>query len=444
MTNHAADAVADIAATPTAIRRRLAGMMFLQYFMQGAYLTILSVYVKDALHFTDDQIGWFISAMAVGPVLAPFIVGQLVDRMLPTERVLAGCHFLGGLIMLVIFYQTEFVPVIVLGTIYSILYIPTMMLTNSLAFHHLRDRDREFPRVRVWGTIGFIVPSWLISFYFLKGLTGDALSRGQGIAFIVAGIAGIVMSVYCLTLPSTPPTPRGSGQFAPAVVLRLMKRRDFAVLFIVSFFIAAVHNYFFVWNSPLVKELLTRHEWGDRTQAFTTLGQITEILVMALLAPVILKLGYKRTMIVGAIAYAVRCLAFAEAANPDLPFGAALAVAAFGQSLHGFCFAFFMASAFIYIDREAPPDVKGSLQTIYGVFVMGLGGVAGGVWGGRMGKWFPETLLVDGVKSRTFDNWAPIWLWCAAAAALCAVAMALFFPRVAPKPEAAGELGSKR
>jgi len=437
MTPTAAEPVDHVGTTPVSIRRRLAGMMFLQYFMQGAYLTILSVYVKDALHFTDEQIGWFISAMAVGPVLAPFVVGQLVDRMLPTERVLAGCHFLGGLIMLALFYQTKFIPVIVLGTIYSILYIPTMMLTNSMAFHHLRNRDQEFPMVRVWGTIGFIVPSWLISFYFLRGLTGDELSRRQGVAFIVSGIAGLVMAGYCFLLPHTPPTPRGSGNFAPGVVLRLLKRRDFAVLFAVSFFIAAVHNYFFVWNSPLVKQLLARNGWADRTQAFTTIGQITEILVMALLAPMILKLGYKRTMIIGAIAYAVRCVAFAGAASTDLPFGTALAVAAFGQSLHGICFAFFMAAAFIYIDRQAPADVKGSLQTIYGVFVMGLGGVAGGVWGGRMGDRFSQSLPgVGGTETKIYD-WSPIWLWCAAVALLCAVAMAILFPSTASESPAA-------
>jgi nucleoside transporter len=413
-----------VAATPPAVRRKLAGMMFLQYFMQGAYLTIVSMYMKNALHFTDDQIGWFMAAMGVGPVLAPFIVGQLVDRMYPTERVLAVCHLLGGVVMIAIYYQTQFVPVIVLGTIYSVLYVPTTMLTNSMAFHHLKNRDREFPMVRVCGTIGFIVPSWLILFYFLKGLEGDALNRAQGIAFVVAGVAGLVMAGYCLLLPHTPPVPRGSGQFAPGVVIRLMKRLDFAVLFAVSFVIAAVHNYFFVWNSPQVHELLDRHGWADRTQAFTTIGQITEILAMALLAPAIAKLGYKRTMVLGAIAYALRCVAFSQASSPDLGFGAGLALATFGQALHGFCFAFFLAAAFIYIDRAAPSDVKGSLQTIYGVFVLGMGFVVGGIWGGRMGDLFSH-----GPKGAKVYDWSPLWLWCAATAAICAVALALFFPR---------------
>jgi nucleoside transporter len=415
-------------ATPPAVRRKLAGMMFLQYFMQGAYLTIVSMYLKDALHFSNAQIGWFMAALAVGPLLAPFVVGQLVDRMLPTERVLAACHFLGGLVMIALYFQSEFMPVIVLGTLYSVLYIPTTMLTNAMAFHHLRNRDREFPLVRVWGTIGFCLPAWFILFFYLRQFEGEALNRAQGIAFLVAGATGLLMAVYCLTLPHTPPNPRGSGRFAPGVVLGLMKRRDFAVLFAVTFFIAAVHNYFFVWNSPNVKELLARNNWSEGTQAFTTIGQIMEIAAMGLLAASIAKLGYKRTMLLGASAYALRCVAFAFASTPELPFAAAFAIAAAGQALHGFCFAFFMATAFIYIDRAAPPDVKGSLQTIYGNFIMGIGFVVGGIWGGRMGDAFSQTTVAVGVETTRYE-WSPIWLWCAAAAAACVVVLALLFPR---------------
>ena len=431
MTSRAAANSADLPATPPQIRRRLAGMMFLQYFMQGAYLPILSLYIKSGLNFTDQQVGWTLAAIGIGPVLAPFIVGQLVDRMFPTERVLAACHLLGGLIMLAIYSQSTFEPLIALATLYSVLYVPTTMLANSLAFHHLRNPDREFPMVRVWGTIGFIAPSWLMSFYFLKNLTGEALARGQSITFIVAGIAGLIMAGYALLLlPHTPATPRGSGKFAPGVVLELTKRRDFAVLFVVTFFIAVVHSYFFVWNSPQLNEFFGRHGWADRTNAFTTIGQITEIAAMALLAPAILKLGYKRTMVLGAIAYAVRCVAFSQVSSPELSVGAALALATFGQALHGFCFAFFMAAAFIYIDRAAPGDVKGSLQTIYGVFVMGIGLAAGSVWGGRMGERFliASTTAADGTVTKLYD-WSPIWLWCAALAAACALALAIFFPR---------------
>lgn len=406
---------------------RLRAMMFLQYFAQGSYLTIVAVYLKDGLKFSGSEVGWIMGAIGLGPLVAPFIVGQLVDRHLATERVLAACHLLAGIVMLGLYQQTAFGPVVTLATVYSVLYVPTMMLTNSLAFHHLADRDREFPLVRVWGTIGFIVPSWLILFYFLKGLEGEALSRAQGVAFAVSGVAGLVMAVYSLTLPHTPPDPSRSGSFAPGVVLRLARRRDFGVLFIVTFFLAMAHNYYFVFNSPLVKSVLLRVNEADWVQTFTTLGQVAEIGVMAALGPALLKLGYKRTMLIGAASYALRCIALAVAGDAAIPFGLAASLAAVGQVLHGVCFGFFLAAAFIYVDRASPPDVKGSMQTIFGTFVFGIGGVLGAVLGGQMDEWF-----VTGEGASAVYQWNPIWLSCAALAGVFALVLAVGFPKQWP------------
>jgi Na+/melibiose symporter-like transporter len=297
------------------------------------------------------------------------------------------------------------------------------MLTNSLAFHHLQDRNREFPLVRVWGTIGFIVPSWFILFYFLKGLQGSELIHAQGIAFAVSGVAGLVMSAYCLTLPHTPPMQQTSGEFAPGVVFRLLRQPAFRVLFGVTFFIAAVHNYYFTWNGTLVRSVLARADRADSTQAFTTIGQIAEIAAMALLALALRRFGFKRTMLLGGLAYTVRCLVLAAAGSETLSFPAACGLAAAGQALHGFCFAFFMAAAFIYLDRTSPSDVKGSVQTIYGTLVMGLGMVFGGFVAGAIGDRFSS----GSGSSKVFD-WPPIWLVCAAIAAACTVVFAVAFP----------------
>ena len=170
---------------------RLSIMMFLQYFVQGAYLPIASVYVERTLGFTSMQVGLFVSALAIGPILAPFIVGQLVDRFFATERVMAACHLVGGILMLLLAVQTEVWPVIILGTVYSILYVPTMMLTNSLAFQHLKDSEMEFPWIRLCGTLGFIVPAYVIEFWWLRGLTGAELDQARAVAFTLSGIVGI-------------------------------------------------------------------------------------------------------------------------------------------------------------------------------------------------------------------------------------------------------------
>lgn len=412
------------AVTPRSVKLRLCGMMFLQYFVQGAYLTIVAAYLKNALEFSEGEIGWFMGAISVGPVLAPLVVGQLVDRLLPTERVLGACHFVSGLLMLALYRQTEFWPVVLLGTAYSVLYVPTTMLTNSMAFHHLADRNREFPLVRLWGTIGFIVPAWLIEFYFLQGLSGAELNKARGVAFAVSGFGGLLMGLYCFTLPHTPPTDRGSGKFAPGVVFQLLRKREFAVLFGVSFFIAMAHQYYFKWNQLVVEEVLRREQLASWAQRFMTISQITEILAMALLGLMIARLGYKRVLLLGASCYAIRCVLLAGAPTWPLPFAAACLIAGIAQALHGFCFAFFLATAFIYLDRSAPSDIKGSVQTVYGVLVVGLGMVVGGIWGGFMGGRFAR-----GVGEATVYEWNPIWLWCAALAAVCTLALAVMFPR---------------
>ena len=137
--------------TQRSLKLRLCGMMFLQYFVQGCYLPIASLYVEQTLGFSARQVGIFGSALAVGPLFAPFVLGQLVDRHFATQRVVAFCHFVAGVLMIALYLQEGVWPVIILGTIYSVLYVPTMMLTNALAFHHLKDRDKEFPIVRLPG-----------------------------------------------------------------------------------------------------------------------------------------------------------------------------------------------------------------------------------------------------------------------------------------------------
>lgn len=411
--------------TPRSLLVRLCLMMFGQYFVQGSYLSIVSVYLRDTLGFNELQIGYISAALGVGPLLAPLVIGQLVDRWLPTERVLAGCHFLAGLTMLAMYTQREFTPVILLVTLYSALYVPTMMLTNTVAFRHLLNRDREFPLVRVCGTLGFIVPAWLIEFYFKPMLAAQGSGGGYGIAFVVSGLAGILVAFYCLTLPSTPPAQAVSGKYAPGVIFGLLRRRDFLFLTLVTFVVAGVHTFYFVWNTPLLQTVLARVGLADKVQSFSTIGQIAEIAAMALIGPSIARLGYKRTMGIGLAAYALRCAALAAAGDGMFSPGASVALAATGNALHGVCFGFFLATAFMYVNNTSPPDVKGSMQTIYGTLIFGLGGVIGAKLAGDVGKHF----RISAENVEAVYNWNGIWLTCAAAAALCWLVFVIAFPR---------------
>jgi nucleoside transporter len=429
---------------------RLCLMMFLQYFIQGSYLPIASVYVQDALGFTASQVGYFGMALALGPILTPFLFGQLVDRHFATERVVAFCHLAGGAVLLTLYLQTNVWLVIGLGALYSVLYVPTMMLTNALAFHHLKNSAREFPLIRLWGTIGFVAPAWWIEMVWLAGLEGQELNEARGLAFMLAGAVSLLMGLYCLILPHTPPQPGKARDFAPGAVVRsFLTQWNLLVLLVVTLLIGVAHQFFFVWNSPFLKDILRSGQWaGAAEQRIASIGQICEVAVMAGLGLAIVRYGFKRVMIVGILAYTLRCLIFAAVFAFALPFAARLALAGLGQALHGLCFGCFLAAAFMYIDRVIRIDLRGSMQTLYGTTVLGLGFFLGGYVGGYIGEIFTtlageaplrESLGISsavGLVSFTsresieyIRDWPGIWLSCAAIAAVALVIFAVAFPR---------------
>lgn len=441
--------------TGRSLKVRLYVMMFLQYFVQGSYLPVITEYLRSGLDFTPTQMGNFAAAIAVGPLIAPFFIGQIVDRHYPTQHVLSFCHLAGGAIMLGLFVSSDYQTILILGAFYSTLYIPSLMLTNSLTFHHLKDRDREFPLIRLWGTIGFILPAWLVEMYFLKGLTGHELDEQRGIVLAVAGVSGLVMGLYSLTLPHTPPIKSDKKELAPGKVVRLLRHRNFLALVVISLIVAVAHKFFFVWNSPFLKSMLRlggiEGAWEGR---ISSIGQIFEVAVMAMLGFSIKRYGFKRTMLAGTVAYFVRCLIFAFAITLNEQFGLAMTLVCLGQALHGFCFGCFLAAAYMYVDRVSPRDVRGSMQNFYGTFVIGVGMVAGGMISGWIGELFEtklheETLrdrlgiaaqtgllnferTVKGTKTEFVADWPGIWLCGAAIAAIAVIGFAVLFPKDAP------------
>ncbi len=414
--------------TPLPLQMRLWLMMFLQYFVQGCYLPVASVYVEKALGFSGLQVGIFGALLAVGPLLTPVLLGQIVDRHFATQKVLGICHILAGLLMLVLFTQTNIWSVMILGAVYSTLYVPTMMLTNSLAFHHLHNREREFPWVRAFGTLGFIVPAYLVEFWWLRGLAGEELNAARGIIFALSGTMGLAMGVYSLSLPHTPPQQRDDRRFAPGVVIGLLRHRYFLMFIVISFVIAITHQFFFVWNSVFLRAILDSGGiTGAFEQSISSIGQICELAVMAVLGFGIARFGFKLTMLVGAVAYALRCVLFALVFSLDPPFAGKMALACVGQAMHGFCFGCFLAAAYMFVDRIASVDIRGSMQAIYGTFVIGLGFFVGGFVSGAIGQSFTV-----GSGDEAVRDWTGIWLSSAALAVVCVAGLILFFPRHLP------------
>ena len=360
--------------------------------------------------------------------------------------------------MLLLYVETRVTPFVILGTIYSILYIPTMMLTNSLAFHHLKDRDSEFPRIRLFGTIGFVVPAWCVEYFWLSGLDGADLNTARGIVLALAGTFGLLMAAYCWTLPGTPPKRRKGAAFAPGddlapyKVFELLRIRAFLVLVIISFFVAVVHKFYFVLNSPFLKDILrsggVKGAWEQR---ISSIGQISEVLIMVGLGWSIKRLGFKRTLAAGIFAYMSRCVVFATAISLDSSFTVRMAMVLFGQALHGVCFACFLAAAFMFVDRISPRDIRGSMQNLYGTFLIGVGGIIGGIVSGLANDSFTtapgeptlrEALrvasqagVVTSADGRAIRDWTALWGSCGVLALACLIAFWLSFPTKCP-PEA--------
>lgn len=378
---------------------RLSIMMFLQYAVWGAWLPVAGKYLGSAsetggLGFTEPQIGMLLGlAGSVGAITAPFIAGQFADRYFRTERFLAVLLLIGAGLKWYTALQTTYTSWLWLSIAYSVVYMPTLALSNSLAFAHIRDADRQFPKIRVWGTIGWIAASWAFPlFWLLKNVRGQSLPpfyTGDEVEHATRALvealkfsAGISLfyAFYCLTLPKTPPKRDAVQKLAFVRAFQLFRFPSFTALVIASLMIAAIHQIYFIQAG----KFLTSPEVGLTNadiQPAMTLAQFAEIGVMAFLGWMLSKLGFRKIIMIGAFAYFAR---YAIWGTTSLP--ASILVAS--QALHGVCYACFFAAGFIYVDRIAPPDARHSAQTVFGIIILGGGPVLGGWLSGRLGHYF--------------------------------------------------------
>ncbi|MDX2057987.1 MAG: MFS transporter [Gemmatimonadales bacterium] len=370
---------------------RLSLMMFLQYAVWGAWLPIAGRYLsapvaEGGLGFTAGQIGLILGlAGSIGAIASPFIAGQLADRYFRTERFLAFLLAVGGVIKWATASQTGYQAWLWLSIAYSVVYMPTLALSNSMAFAHLEDRDRQFPRVRVWGTIGWIAVSWVFPMLYLQhDLAIQAMPPflvGPEHADVTARLADALRfsaliswgyALFCLFLPSTPPKRDGVEKLAFAKAFRLLREPSFAVLVAASLPISIIHQIYFIQTPPFLSHLgLLDSQIGPAM----TIGQFSEIAVMAVLGWALTRLGFRTVITIGAVAYFVRYLIWSI---PALPVEVQVA----SQALHGVCYAGFFAGAYIYADRIAPADIRHSVQTVFGIIILGGGPVLGGILSG--------------------------------------------------------------
>jgi nucleoside transporter len=354
---------------------RLSVMMFLQYVIWGSWLPLLALYLTRSLHLSGTEIGWIFATQAIASVAALFVSGQIADRYMPTDRFLALSHLIGGLAMFALAYQETFWSFFAVMLVYTLAYIPTLSLANAIAFHHLKDAQKEFGRVRLWGTIGWIAASWPFVF-ILAGKEGAAMDRALGSIFVVAGLASLALAAFCLFLPKTPPATAVSERNAPFAAIKLLAVPSIAVLFAVTFLDALVHQCYFQWTSPFLSQIGVPE---NMIMPAMSLGQISEIATMAGLGYFLKRLGWRRIMIIGILGHVVRFAIYAIG-------GPSTMWLVVGSNLvHGFCYAFFFATVYIFVDEKFPRDARASAQGLFNFLILGLGPFAGSLLWGKLG-----------------------------------------------------------
>ena len=413
---------------------RLSVMMFLQYAIWGAWLPLLLPYLGGHLGFTKNDIGIIISIGAVGAIFAPFIAGQIADRFFNTEKYLGLSHIAGGVLVWQLCWIDSFWLFLLFSLLYSLIYSPTLSLTNSLAFHHLPDRDRHFGPIRLWGTIGWIlvgiaIGQWLLHRHTPAGGAVEAIKAaqeaGMADAFRLSSILGILMGIFCLVgLPLTPPA-RERESNAAFKALKEVKRRPLLILFLLAVPVSCIHQFYFVHTADFLGNL-QRKEIADWINRFfgvgggglMTIGQMSEICVLALIPLVAKKVSRKSLLGVGLVAYAARMFLFGYYETLPLPSTLTLVL---GVALHGFCFGCFIFVAFMIVDEESTADVRASAQSLFNLLIVGIGVGVGSIIATWVAGW-AESGGDGNYYTRLFS--VPMW-----AALACLVVLLLFYPR---------------
>ena len=361
--------------------------MFLQYALWGAWLPLTARYLsasvaEGGLGFTGSQIGMTLGlAGSIGAVMAPFIAGQIADRYFSTERILAFLVTAGGVVKWITSYQTEYSAWLVLSIIYSVLYMPTLALSNSITFSHIDDQENDFPKIRIWGTIGWIVASWVFPMIWLQtnlnfqwmppfivGAEGSNVTSRLADALKFSGLISITYGAFCFLLPHTPPKKDATEKLAFKKAFKLFRFSSFTTLVIASLAVSVIHQIYFLQTGPFLSHLgILDSQIGPAM----TIGQFAEILTMAYLGFFLKRLGFKKVITIGVAAYFMRYAIFGTESFP-------VWVIVASQAFHGFCYAFFFAAAFIYVDKLADEDVRHSAQTVFGIIILGGGPVIGG------------------------------------------------------------------
>ncbi len=399
-------------------------MMFLQFFIWGAWYTTIAVYMTN--HGMERLTYWPYTVNPIAAIVAPFFLGLVADRYFATEKVLGLLHVLGGFILCAVpRFTASPTTFILLLLAYNLCYMPTLGLANSLAFHHIQSQEQQFPLIRVFGTIGWIVAGLFISLV-LGPLIGSVAEKTAWPLY-TSGIASVLLGVFAFTLPHTPPPGKGQRvslrSIAGLDAFAQIGDRPFYVFITASLLLCIPLAVYYNFT-----QLFLGAAGVTKIAATQTLGQMSETIFMLLMPLMFLRLGVKKMLMLGMAAWVLRYALFALAAP-----GAIFWLIALGILLHGPCYDFFFVTGQIYVDKKSTPAVRGQAQGFLVLVTYGVGMLIGAQIAGRV---YNRFLSGPEATALTLDQWAHFWWLPAGFAAAVLVFFALFFKaeRATPAP----------
>lgn len=409
----------------TKVRTQLSVMMFLEFFVWGSWYVAMGPYLGK-INFSETAIGSAYSTTGWAAIISPFFVGMIADRFFSAEKVLGVLHIMGGILLFVAAQAgTPGVFFFVL-LLHTLCYMPTISLVNAVSFTHMTDPGKEFPLIRVLGTIGWIAAGLTVSFVLPK-ITGTDNPEVTSLPMKLGAATAILLGIYCFFLPHTPPKAAGKkvkmGDILGLEALKLFKDKSFAIFAVSSFLICIPLSFYFAFAG----KFLTDSGMGNVVGKMT-LGQMSEIFFMVVMPFFFARLGVKKMLLTGMIFWVARYVLFAFGNNSSLVSMYYLAIL-----FHGICYDFFFVTGQIYVDKKADEKIRASAQGLIAFITLGAGMVIGTLLSGKVAGYFTS---VNEVGEKV-SNWKGIWLTPAIMAAVVVVIFMLSFKENAVGAEAA-------
>jgi len=398
-------------------------MMFLQFAIWGAWVVYVPLYLFGGLGFKGAAVGVIFSAMPLACMISPFIGGQIADRWVPSQWFMAVANVVCGVLMLIMASQTTLGTLYPLMLVFSLFYAPTLAVANSICFHHLKDPEKEFPYIRVWGAIGWVI-ALLVLWFWLHQLRPNQVEKGH-VCLYLAGIFALLLGILSPLLPHTPPAKKKEKPWAFLEALKLMKDWRFAAFIIIGVVVATQLQFYYMLATPFLGSLGIP---AERAAAWTSLAQIVEAVVTLSLVFLLARLGYRKALALGVIAWPIRYVVFALG---DIGAPQWLVIASLG--LHGVCYVLFFIVGMIYINSVAPSDIRASSQSLWVFATFGVGLFIGSYFTGWITDLFTKTVKGVGQTDYFWVFMVPVLLTVA-----CAVAYLKLF-REMPKAEEEAE-----